>query len=31
MAKQKLNQINQMDNNCPIPDLVQAFSDVENG
>ena len=20
-----------MDNNCPIPDLVQAFSNVENG
>ena len=26
-----INQIKRMDNSCHIPDLVQAFSNVENG
>ena len=28
---QMIKHIKQMDNNCNIPDLVQAFSNVENG
>ena len=28
---QKFKHIKRMDNNCHIPDLVQAFSNVENG
>ena len=26
-----IKHIKRMDNNCNIPDLVQAFSNVENG
>ena len=28
---QMIKQIKRMDNNCHIPDLVQAFSNKENG
>ena len=31
MARWKGQNIKRMDNNCHIPDLVQAFSYVENG
>ena len=31
MANQKLKHIKRLDNNCYIPDLIQAFSNVENG
>ena len=31
MQNQKLKHIKGMNINCDIPDLVQAFSDVENG
>ena len=31
MAKSNDNTYQRMDNNCHIPDLVQAFSNVGNG
>ena len=31
MANQIIKHIKRMVNNCHIPDLVQAFSNVENG
>ena len=31
IAKSNDKHIKLMDNNCHIPDLVQAFSNVENG
>ena len=30
-ANKKIKHIKRMDNNCHIPDLVQAFSNIENG
>ena len=31
MANQMIKHIKRIENNCHIPDLVQAFSNVENG